>query len=217
MKLIWPKLLPSALMAMAVIAPPSISFTPLVKPATTTSKGIVKSPFPMITFTTRSLGSATTTTSLFSSTTPSKQEQANGEISNNKQKSISQKSEQQQAAIDALQRLLSRQESELEETKRLLELYNSVNGDDDNNNNVKEENPDLLSVALAVLKGFDYGFQSRSEGPTSKILKGGDNNNNDAFVGYGPPANVLSLGSQQFMRNLNAMRNEYEDEDDVGK
>ena len=69
-----------------------------------------------------------------------------------------------------------------------------------------------MSIASSVLKGFDYGFQSRSEGPKFDNLQGG----NAAFIGYGPPANVVSVGTQQFMRNLNAMRNEYEDELDIG-
>jgi len=34
---------------------------------------------------------------------------------------------------------------------------------------------------------------------------------------YGPPANIFSLGIQQFNRNLNAMRGEYLDEKDSCK
>jgi hypothetical protein len=37
------------------------------------------------------------------------------------------------------------------------------------------------------------------------------------FQGYGPPENIISLGSQQFMRNLNAMKGEYNDEFDFGE
>lgn len=37
------------------------------------------------------------------------------------------------------------------------------------------------------------------------------------FKGYGPPANIWALGTQQFMRNLNAMLGEYKDEDDIRK
>ena len=123
----------------------------------------------------------------------------------NKQQAMQQKS--QKEAVEALQRLLSRQQSELEETKRLLDLYNSVDAVDvhsqEKTNGASAAAPELLSVASSVLKGFDYGFQSRSEGPSFENLKGG---NSEAFVGYGPPANVWSLGSQQFMRNLNAMQ-----------
>ena len=114
----------------------------------------------------------------------------------------------------ALERLLSRQQAEVEETKRLLSLYETLGSSNstDFSGDLGSSASELLSVAATVLKGFDYGFQSRSEGPKFD-LKGG----NQIFVGYGPPANVLALGSQQFMRNLNAMRNEYADESDVRK
>lgn len=118
-----------------------------------------------------------------------------------------------QSGMDALHRLLSRQEAEIEETKRLLELYESAQDGSDSMILDGEKKLELMSVASSILKGFDYGFQSRSEGPTFDKLKGG----NAAFIGYGPPANVASLTSQQFMRNLNAMMNEYEDEKDIGK
>ena len=118
--------------------------------------------------------------------------------------------------MEALQRLLARQEAELEETKRLLELYHSV-GQGHNSTTIDGfqggKKSELLSVASSVLKGFDYGFKSRSEGPTFENLKGG----NAAFIGYGPPANLWSLGTQQFMRNLKAMRNEDDDEEDSSK
>jgi hypothetical protein len=116
--------------------------------------------------------------------------------------------------MEALERLLLRQQADLEETKRLLSLYQTIG----NSNSTimgsvdMQASSELMSIAASVLKGFDYGFQSRSEGPKFD-LKGG----NQVFVGYGPPANILSLGSQQFMRNLNAMRNEYADESNVRK
>lgn len=121
-------------------------------------------------------------------------------------------------AIESLQRLLARQEADIEETKRLLSLYNNAENaehfDVDRLGNHESTQSDLLSVASSILQGFDYGFQSRSEGASFENLKGGGA---EAFnKGYGPPANLLTVGSQQFMRNLNAMRNEYEDEDDIG-
>jgi hypothetical protein len=127
-------------------------------------------------------------------------------------------------AIEALQRLLARQQSELEETKRVLELYHHAKKNLDHNDREKsskqqqqQQQPQLLSVASSIKEGFDYGFVSRSEGPSFKDLKSaGGSNPGGAFVGYGPPANLLTLGSQQFMRNLKAMRNEYEDEVEVG-
>lgn len=149
--------------------------------------------------------------------------------------------QKKKVAKEALERLLARQTSELEETKRLLEFYETTLGDDQsgdskhrrkqqarkNNNDKDKENNELFSVANSVLKGADYGFVSRSEGPTfQNIAADDDENNNDnnstnpVFEGYGPPANLWKLGSQQFMRNLKAMRNEYDDDlqqDDLTK
>lgn len=126
-----------------------------------------------------------------------------------------------QKAVEALERLLSRQQADIEETKRLLAFYETIGGSTHGSNSTavfaigeeaNMESSDLMSIASSVMKGADYGFQSRSEGPKFD-LKGG----NQAFVGYGPPANLLSLGSQQFMRNLKAMQNEYDEESDIGK
>ena len=155
-------------------------------------------------------GNSRSRINMVSGTTPT-------ERNNRESAALAEHGRSKETAVEALQRLLSRQESEIAETKRLLELYNNAEQLD------KEEDPlehvngkdvpsELLSVASSILQGFDYGFQSRSEGPNFENLKGG----NQAFVGYGPPANVLEVGSQQFMRNLKAMRNEYEDEEDVG-
>lgn len=114
-------------------------------------------------------------------------------------------------AVESLERLLVRQEEEIKETKRLLSLYNNA----EQLGHANEDGPsELLSVASSIMDAFDYGFQSRSEGASFDDLKGGGN---QAFnKGYGPPANLFTVGSQQFMRNLNAMRNEYEDEEDIG-
>jgi hypothetical protein len=71
------------------------------------------------------------------------------------------------------------------------------------------------SIAQSMLAGVNYGFISRSEGCSSNYEH---SNEEPTFVGdMGPPANVLSLGSQQFMRNLNAMVGEYKDEDNTGR
>jgi hypothetical protein len=37
------------------------------------------------------------------------------------------------------------------------------------------------------------------------------------FEEYGPPANIVSLGIQQFRRNWDAIQGEYKDEADIGK
>lgn len=118
-----------------------------------------------------------------------------------------------QKGVEALQKLLKRQETELEETKRLLELYQTLENGNTMINATEDgvENSDFMSIAATLMKGFDYGFISRSEGASFSELKGG----NPSFVGYGPPANVWKLGTQQFMRNLKAMVNEYEDEPDI--
>jgi hypothetical protein len=115
--------------------------------------------------------------------------------------------EQKEVALDALNRLLERQKAEILETERLLRRFKS------SSENLDESDGDInrsLSLASSIMSGVDYGFVSRSEGATFSELKGG-------FAGeYGPPGSVLALGSQQFVRNLNAMMGEYKDEVDVG-
>ena len=67
------------------------------------------------------------------------------------------------------------------------------------------------TIAAYIATAADYGFISRSEGcrvPYNKY----DTVLDERFQDYGPPSNILSLGSQQFMRNLRAMFNEYQDE-----
>lgn len=116
--------------------------------------------------------------------------------------------DQKDAALDALNRLLDRQKAEIQETERLLRRFKSVS------DNADETDGDInrsLSLASSIMSGVDYGFVSRSEGATFSELRG-------SFAReYGPPGNLLSLGSQQFVRNLNAMMGEYKDEVDVGK
>jgi len=182
-----------ATMAM-LMASPAIGFTPAYKPSPMPVPAGTSSHF-------RDLRG----TKLFSSTLPKQGEQKKFNGAQDKSK---------EAGVEALQRLLKRQQSELEETIRLLETYSPKGGNSTTESSQGADGePELSSVATSLLKAFDYGFQSRSEGPSFANLKGG----NEAFVDYGPPANVWALGTQQFMRNLNAMRNEYEDEDDVGK
>lgn len=107
----------------------------------------------------------------------------------------------QDEAVLSLAKLLQRQTAELEETRRLLEVLKGSE---------EKTGPESLSMAASLMKSRDYGFNSRSEGPTFSELKGGE-----AFVQYGPPANVLRLGFKQFFRNLDAMRGEYEGEEDI--
>lgn len=120
------------------------------------------------------------------------------------------------ASIDSLKKLLERQKGEVEETERLIRRLehaqqgtslstDAFEGDEDDNDF------DHLSTATSILAGFDYGFKSRSEGPTIAELKSAS----PAFEGLGPPANLWTLGKKQFMRNLRAMVGEYRDEEDA--
>ena len=77
-------------------------------------------------------------------------------------------------------------------------------------------------VASSILSGADYGFVSRSEGCKFDDLVGGVGGENDGgqdilFDDYGPPSNILTLGLQQFGRNLDAIRGEYRDEIDISE
>lgn len=119
-------------------------------------------------------------------------------------------------AVSSLQKLYQRQKEELEETRALLkrlqnndmkdEILDAIYFNDDENEH------SIIRTAASLLSGVDYGFTSRSEG--AKILDSDKNGTVRERQSYGPPANILSLGSQQFMRNLNAMKGEYNDEID---
>eukprot|EP00551_Chaetoceros_affinis_P007779 CAMPEP_0203670360 /NCGR_PEP_ID=MMETSP0090-20130426/6448_1 /ASSEMBLY_ACC=CAM_ASM_001088 /TAXON_ID=426623 /ORGANISM="Chaetoceros affinis, Strain CCMP159" /LENGTH=547 /DNA_ID=CAMNT_0050535193 /DNA_START=83 /DNA_END=1726 /DNA_ORIENTATION=+ len=127
------------------------------------------------------------------------------------QESVSQR---QEVAKEALMKLLARQQKEVKETEELIKNLEIDMANDDlfaTNNNFTNA-VKAPSIASSILAGFDYGFVSRSEGCRFENV---DDVNNQLFEGYGPPANILSLGSQQFMRNLNAIKGEYKDEDDL--
>jgi ubiquinol oxidase len=111
------------------------------------------------------------------------------------------------SAVKALEKLLARQKSEVEETERLLERFTSPTDTNPGSDVVKRSLS--TSTAASIMSGFDYGFVSRSEGASFSELKGGS----PAFEGYGPPANIFSLGTQQLFRNWNAILGEYKDED----
>jgi hypothetical protein len=106
-------------------------------------------------------------------------------------------------AIAALEVLLERQKLDVDMTENLLK---SLLHRDEH----RELQGSSLSLASSIVAGFDYGFTSRSEGSSFTEIEAD-------FPGYGPPANLFSLGWQQFWRNLDAMKGEYKDEDDVGK
>lgn len=107
----------------------------------------------------------------------------------------------QLSAVAALQKLKARQEMELEETERMINMMKrgieAMSHDDTSTSN-----------AASLLSGFDYGFVSRSEGAPSSLSSSGMLGS----IYSGPPGNLLNVGLKQFMRNLKAMRGEYSDE-----
>lgn len=113
------------------------------------------------------------------------------------------------ASADSLRKLLDRQLEEADETMRLIKRLEESSGKPAKDS--FDDDCEHMSTAASILSGFDYGFQSRSEGPTVADLQSAS----PAFQGYGPPANIWVLGSTQFMRNLRAMIGEYKDEEDV--
>lgn len=128
-------------------------------------------------------------------------------------------------AKEALTKLLARQQSDVQQTLDLianleLEGYEQSifeSDDQDNNSTLSSSSSSSMAkpatIAASIAAAADYGFISRSEGcrvPYNKY----DTVLDERFQDYGPPSNILSLGSQQFMRNLRAMFNEYQDESD---
>lgn len=108
----------------------------------------------------------------------------------------------QELARAALRKLLDKQLKELEATQELIRDLDLS----------RAPNATASTLTESIFSGADYGFVSRSEGCRFENV---DDLTNELFVGYGPPANIFSLGKQQFMRNLNAMRGEYKDEEDL--
>mmetsp|Transcript_21941 Transcript_21941/g.47011 ORF Transcript_21941/g.47011 Transcript_21941/m.47011 type:complete len:618 (-) Transcript_21941:359-2212(-) len=126
-------------------------------------------------------------------------------------------------AKDALNKLLQRQQRDVQQTLDLLANLEQVDHEayeDQRDSMIFDENFNVTSLAetapsitASVAAGADYGFISRSEGCRSESYL--NSNNIDArFEEYGPPGNIFALGSQQFMRNLRAMIGEYTDEED---
>jgi len=116
--------------------------------------------------------------------------------------------QRKEVAVKALEKLLERQKEEVEDTETLLRQLQSMDLADE----------EMSNRAASVLSGVDYGFVSRSEGAAFESLQGGLSNETaqgTVYEKYGPPSNIFELGIQQFMRNLNAIKGEYKDEDDV--
>jgi ubiquinol oxidase len=108
----------------------------------------------------------------------------------------------QATAVEALEKLRERQQAELEETDRLLKLVTTKGQEG-------SASHQSLSTAASILSGVDYGFLSRSEGAPS-TLQGGWDSLGTAYGG--PPSNLWTLGKNQFIRNWNAIKGEYNDE-----
>ena len=142
---------------------------------------------------------------------------------------IAEEAQKKLIAKKALTKLLERQQNDVQQTLDLianLELegyeHSIYESEDDNVNNYSigstaaAQQP--ASIAASIAAGADYGYISRSEGCRVPYNKYDNSNNNmmidERFQDYGPPSNIFSLGSQQFMRNLRAMFNEYKDEED---
>lgn len=106
-------------------------------------------------------------------------------------------------AAEALEKIRSRQEEELRQTERLLQIVEQTD---------EAAHANTLPPAIFAL-GEDYGFRSRSEGAPCDLNSGGDLPQTEIYGG--PPSNIVSLGIRQFIRNWEAIRGEYSDEPDT--
>jgi hypothetical protein len=145
---------------------------------------------------------------------------------------------------DALEKLRQRQKAELQETDALLEeLYNE---DQRNHLEDEEVSSLALSILSGVDYGFRSRSEGAASGLAGGYAVDGIDTKgyvcarrrrrwlfpfiyfahhaiccknsfySPKFETYGPPGNIIMLGSQQFMRNLYAMIGEYKDEADIG-
>lgn len=128
---------------------------------------------------------------------------------------VAEESRKKLVAKEALTKLLERQQHEVQQTLDLianLELDNYEHSLFESDQDENSTSTEPASIAASIAAAVDYGFTSRSEGcrvPYNKYTTTTDNAFDERFQEYGPPTNILSLGSQQFQRNLRAMFNEY--------
>ncbi|KAL7495089.1 hypothetical protein ACHAWT_007324 [Skeletonema menzelii] len=129
---------------------------------------------------------------------------------------IAEESRKKLVAKEALTKLLERQQHEVQQTLDLianLELENYEEHYIFESDNSTLSTSEQSSIAASIAAAADYGYISRNEGCRVPYNNYDTNNKNNVlderFQDYGPPTNILSLGSQQFMRNLRAMFNEY--------
>ena len=113
------------------------------------------------------------------------------------------------AAEDALTKLLKRQQDEVAETQRLLKQIQDLDYQGTASSSSASE---VAPEAIAILAGVDYGFGSRSQGCACEDPLNTTTMNANSG---GTPGNLWKLGSQQFMRNLRAIRGEYSDEENT--
>ncbi|KAL7567947.1 hypothetical protein ACA910_019657 [Epithemia clementina (nom. ined.)] len=113
----------------------------------------------------------------------------------------------------ALEKLIERQKDELRQNERLLQILKQ--GPKQAKESYSSEDDEMSDMAASIISGFDYGFISRSEGATVQLASNGTTVTFSTSQPYkGPPANLVSLGMDQFRRNWNAIKGEYRDEDD---
>ena len=103
---------------------------------------------------------------------------------------------------DKLIKLYEKQRQELLATEELLQGLQKSNCGGNTTSPLTE----------SISSGINYGFISRSEGCRFENV---DDLANETFTAYGPPANIFSLGKQQFIRNLDAIKGEYKDEENM--
>ncbi|KAL7533274.1 hypothetical protein ACHAXR_005137 [Thalassiosira sp. AJA248-18] len=173
-----------------------------------------------------SSSASSTTTKLFSETKQDSAINGGGEWSiGAPSRHMVESARKKKVAKEALNKLLERQQRDVQQTLDLLENLD-YEKQQQQNDFIFDENFNVTSLTTAadptaaassitasVAAGVDYGFISRSEGCRVESIDQEYLTSDARFEGYGPPGNALSLGSQQFMRNLRAMIGEYRDEE----
>ena len=113
----------------------------------------------------------------------------------------------QTLARDALLKLMEKQTRDLETTKALLDNLEELKECD--KESIQNINTPASTLVKSIYSGTDYGYISRSEGCRFETL---DDLTDELFENYGPPQNIFKLGIQQFKRNLDAIKGEYNED-----
>jgi len=173
-----------------------------------------------------------TSTKLYSSTKQDNSSSSGGWSIGSPSRKMEEAQHKKEIAKEALCKLLDRQQREMQQTldliedleidydefvkKQQLEIEKQIFDSNFNISSLEEGVDEAPSITASIASGFSYGFVSRSEGCRYESINQ-EYVQDERFVDYGPPGNVFSLGSQQFMRNLRAMIGEYKDENDNPK